>query len=119
MTTAEQRAEDWIAAWNSRDLDRILALYADNAEMASPKIAAYGVSPGGTLKGKENLRQYWSGALEKQPSLRFSLDRVSASPDSIALLYTVHRGHIVCEYLQYREDGRIVRAAAHHAPEPH
>jgi ketosteroid isomerase-like protein len=39
MMTAEfaaQFAEEWIAAWNSHDLDRILSHYADDFEMASP-----------------------------------------------------------------------------------
>ena len=36
---AAQFAEEWVAVWNSRDLDRILAHYADDFEMASPYIA--------------------------------------------------------------------------------
>lgn len=116
---ADCRAKKWIAAWNSHDLNRILALYTEDAEMASPKIAAYGGSPNRTLKGKVKLRKYWSEAIAKQPSLRFRLNRVFASPDSLALLYTDHRGLVVCEYLQYGADGRIIRAAAHHAPELH
>ncbi len=119
MTTANRRATDWIAAWNSRDIDRILALYADDAVMASPKIAAYGASPDGILHGKANLRKYWSDALERQPSLYFRLDRVFAGPGSVVLLYTDHRGHHVCEYLQYGKAGEIIRAAAHHAETPH
>lgn len=118
MTIADHRADEWIAAWNSHDLNRILALYAEDAEMASPKIAAYGMSSNGTLKGKTKLRKYWSEALAKQPLLRFRLNRVFASPDSLALLYTDQRGHVVCEYLQYNAKGGIIRAAAHHAPEP-
>ena len=31
-------AADWIDAWNSQDLERILAHYADNFEMSSPGI---------------------------------------------------------------------------------
>jgi len=118
MNTANRRAADWIAAWNSHDIDRILALYADNAEMASPKIVTYGASPDGILRGKEKLRKYWSNALEKQPSLHFSLDQVFASPDSVVLLYTDHRDHHVCEYLQYGKAGEIIRAAAHHVETP-
>ena len=31
---------EWIAAWNSHDLERILALYAEDAEMTSDRIQA-------------------------------------------------------------------------------
>jgi ketosteroid isomerase-like protein len=33
---------EWIAAWNSHDLERVLALYTDEAEMTSDKIQALG-----------------------------------------------------------------------------
>ena len=34
---------DWIAAWNSRDLERVLSLYAEDAEMTSEHIPALGI----------------------------------------------------------------------------
>ena len=33
---------EWIAAWNSRDLERVLALYDENSEMTSDRIQALG-----------------------------------------------------------------------------
>ena len=36
---------EWIAAWNSHDLERILALYAEDAEMTSDRIQALGSRP--------------------------------------------------------------------------
>lgn len=33
--SSAQFAEEWVAAWNSRDLGRILPHYADDVEMAS------------------------------------------------------------------------------------
>jgi uncharacterized protein (TIGR02246 family) len=29
---------EWVAAWNSHDLERVLALYAEDSEMTSDKI---------------------------------------------------------------------------------
>ena len=45
---------EWIAAWNSRDLERVLALYAENSEMTSDRIPALGFDASGTLRGKAN-----------------------------------------------------------------
>jgi hypothetical protein len=38
-TTAEHFAENWVAAWNSRNLPRILEHYEEDFEMSSPLIA--------------------------------------------------------------------------------
>ncbi len=59
---ADSRRE-WIAAWNSGDLERIFALYADDFEMRSPLIAERGFSPDGSLRGKHAIRLYWGGGL--------------------------------------------------------
>ena len=64
---------EWIAAWNSRDLERVLALYSDDAEMTSDKIQALGFEASGTLRGKASLRMYWGKALALLPNLRFDL----------------------------------------------
>jgi len=52
---------EWISAWNSHDLDRILTLYAEDAEMTSDRIQVLGLAASGTLRGKERLRMYWEG----------------------------------------------------------
>ena len=40
-------AQRYYAAWNARDLEAILALYAEDIEFSSPYIAALGFSPDG------------------------------------------------------------------------
>jgi hypothetical protein len=37
---AERFAKEWVAAWNSHDLELILAHYEDDFEMSSPIITA-------------------------------------------------------------------------------
>ena len=105
---------NWIAAWNSRDLERILALYADDSEMTSDKIQALGFDSSGTLRGKAKLRMYWEKALQLVPDLHFDLIDVFISPDSVVMLYTNDRGGRICEYLRVDADGRIVQGSANH-----
>ena len=40
MTESEATrfAQEWVAAWNSRDLERILSHYADDVEVTSPLV---------------------------------------------------------------------------------
>ena len=41
-------AREWIAAWNSHDLERIFAHYTDDFSMSSPLIVQRGFDPSGT-----------------------------------------------------------------------
>jgi hypothetical protein len=104
----------WIEAWNSRDLDRILALYDDDAEMTSAGIVRLGLNAEGRLRGQDNLRAYWTEALRDLPDLCFALLEVAASPDSVIVRYRNDRGEIVSEYLRLGRDGRIVQGSSNH-----
>ena len=105
---------DWIEAWNSRDLERILALYADECEMTSDKIQALGFDSSGTLRGKAKLREYWGKALQLVPNLQFDLIDLFVSPDSVVVLYANERGAKICEYLRIDAERRIVQGSANH-----
>ena len=112
---ATRFAADWIAAWNAHDLDRILAHYADDFEMASPVIAQLMNEPTGRLKGKEAIRSYWAQALSRHPGLRFELLHVLAGAVSVTIVYRGHRG-VSAEVFGFDADGKVERAAAHYGP---
>ena len=105
---------DWIAAWNSRDLERILALYADACEMTSDKVQMLGFDSSGTLSGKASLRMYWGKALQLVPGLHFDLIDLFVSPDSVVVFYANERGGRICEYLRVDAGGKIVQGSANH-----
>ena len=104
----------WIAAWNSHDLERVLALYAEDSEMTSDKIPALGFDPSGTLRGKPKLRAYWGKALELLPDLQFTLIDSYVSPDSLVVFYQNERGAKICEYLRLNAEGKIIQGSANH-----
>ena len=105
----------WIAAWNSRDLERVLALYADDAEMTSDHIVRLGFSVQGSLRGKHNLRAYWSKGLAAATDLHFKTIGIYTSPNSLIVHYENQRGQEICEYLRIDRDGQIVQGSANHA----
>jgi ketosteroid isomerase-like protein len=104
----------WIAAWNSRDLERVLTLYADDAEMTSDLIAQLGFSVQGSLRGKHNLRAYWTKALAANTDLHLEAIAVYTSPNSLIVHYENQRGQKICEYLRVGRDGKIVQGSANH-----
>ena len=105
---------EWIAAWNSHDLERILALYTDDSEMTSDRIPLLGLDASGTLRGKHRLRQYWEIAFQRLPNLHFDLIEIYVSPDSLVVFYRNERGQKICEYLRVGAEGKIRQGSANH-----
>lgn len=70
---ADRFAQNWLSAWNSHDLERILNHYDDDFEMSSPVISKLVGEKTGTLKGKSAIRDYLAKALSNAPELHFSL----------------------------------------------
>ena len=69
---AERFAKEWIAAWNSHDLDRILAHYEDDFEMSSPFIRLIAGEAAGKLRGKATIGAYWPKRCKKSPTFASS-----------------------------------------------
>jgi ketosteroid isomerase-like protein len=108
--------QEWIAAWNTRDLERVLSLYSEDTEMTSDKISLLGFGASGTVRGKAGLRAYWAAALKRLPDLHFELIDVYVSPDSLIVFYTNERGARICEYLRLDAEGKIRQGSANHLP---
>lgn len=107
-------AEEWIAAWNSHDLDRILSHYTDDFEFSSPLIVDLMGEPSGTLRGKAAIRTYWTKGLARQPSLRFTLIEVLCGVRSVVIHYARHDGRHAAEWFELDADGAVVHSAAHY-----
>jgi hypothetical protein len=122
MTEAEAQefALEWIAAWNSHDLERILRHYTEDVEIISPLAEAF-LGPGRvTVRGKEAARSYWGPALARYPELHFVLFRAYAGARSVLLHYQSVQGLVAAECVELADDGRIRRVQAHYAlgPDP-
>ena len=112
-STAEAFAEEWVAAWNARDLDRILAHYAPDIVFLSP--VAKKRLGNGRVSGIEALRSYWSAGLEAQPDLRFELEGWLAGCQCLTMLYRNHRGQRVAETVEFDARAKVVRSYACYA----
>jgi len=104
----------WVEAWNSRDLERVLTMYSEDTEMTSDRIPALGFNASGTVRGKDSLRAYWSKALSLITNLHFTLIDTYVSPDSVVVFYQNERGHRICEYLRLDDAGKIKQGSANH-----
>jgi len=114
---AQAFAQQWAAAWNERDVERVLAHFEDDVTFTSPTaLAVVGVA---TLRGKQALRDYWNKAVARIGSLRFTVDRAlwDAEHRELAILYESDidgRKRRVSENLTFGASGLVTRAEVFH-----
>lgn len=109
-------ARAWIDAWNCHDLERILAHYADDVVLTTPRAAVVVPESDGVIRGKAALRAYWAKALAAAPGLRFELEDVLSTVDGVTLLYRNHRGERAAETCVWDADGRVARSWVAYSP---
>jgi predicted ester cyclase len=112
---AQEFARDWVEAWNSHNIDRILTHYDDDVVLVSP-VALNLLKNDGSVRGKDALRAYFLRGLEAYPDLRFDLKDVLWGLETIVLLYANNvRGNKTAEVMQISLAGKVLRVWANYA----
>ena len=112
---AKQFASRWISAWNSHDLEAILSHYDDDVVLTSPVAAKLLNDPSGTVSGKTALREYFRRGLEAFPNLQLELQDVMFGLSSLVLCYKNQRGTKTAEFMEFAEDGKVIRVVANYS----
>ena len=112
---SRQFADHWIHAWNSHDLEAILAHYSADVVLTSPVAAQLLNDPSGTVSGREALSAYFERGLEAYPSLTFTLHDVLCGLDTVVLYYANHKGTKTAEVMQLGPDNKVVRVLANYS----
>lgn len=110
-------AARWADAWNRLDVEAVLGHFHDDVIFTSPKALAVVGSP--VVRGKDSLRAYWTAALARVGSLRFTVERVLYDPArrELAIIYTSEidgQAKRVSENLTFDEHGKVVSAEVFH-----
>lgn len=84
---AERFAEEWIEAWNSHDLDRILSHYTEDFSIETPMALKLFPHTKGIIKGKVEIREYWKVGIERIPDLKFELLDLLTGINNLAIYY--------------------------------
>ena len=107
--------DDWIEAWNARDVERVLGHFTDDAVFTSPK--ALETVGSATVRGKAAMRDYWAKRTAVIRSLRFTLDHF-VFDDETRQIHIVYEAAIdgrrvrACEMLRFGDDGHAVAGEA-------
>jgi len=111
-------AYEWFAAFNAHDLEKLLALYADDAQHYSPKLKLRQPETNGLIIGKEALRSWWRDSFDRLPTLRYEPVKFIAEHSSIFMEYTRYVDGedrmTVGEVLEIR-DGQITASRVYHS----
>jgi ketosteroid isomerase-like protein len=117
LDEARRFADEWVAGWNSHELDRIMKHYADDVVFRSPVAARIIEGSDGTVLGIDALRAYWAEGLRRIPDLHFELIEVYAGIDTVVLNYRNQTGQLVNEVLTFQA-GLIVSGIGTYGPLP-
>jgi 8-oxo-dGTP pyrophosphatase MutT (NUDIX family) len=113
----EAVARRWLEAFNGRDLDRLLSLYAEDAIHTSPKLRVKDPPTNGRIRGQAALRAWWADSMQRLPGLQYKAKHLTASGDRVFMEYErVNPGeasYMVAEVLVVRS-GRIVESYVYH-----
>jgi hypothetical protein len=120
MTESEIKgfARQWVAAWNSHDLDAIMSHYDAHVVLISPIAAKILENPSGTVEGDAALRNYFKRGLELYPDLRFELLDVMCGLSSIVLCYKNQKGTRTAEFMEFGKNAKIIRVVANYSASP-
>lgn len=111
---AAKFAEEWIEAWNTRNLDSVLEHYAEDIELTSPLIVQLTGDPTGTLKGKPAIREYFAKGIARFPDAHFDLIEALAGVNSIVIYYKAVLEKRAAETCIFGSDGKIIKSMVHY-----
>src|SRR6478735_4822990 len=101
MIFPDRWADQWIDAWNRRDLEALLQLYSEDIQLRSPFSKVY--AGDGIVKGKAALRDYWGEAMRRMPNLSLKKIAVYTGHLALALHYRDQAGRNCIETVLFNE----------------
>jgi ketosteroid isomerase-like protein len=108
-------AQDWVDAWNSHDLERILSHYDDEMRLVSPVALKLLNNGDGVVQGKAALREYFRRGLDAFPNLHFDLIDVLWGAETIVVYYANKvRGNKTAEVMQMSPAGKVSKVWANY-----
>jgi limonene-1,2-epoxide hydrolase len=113
----QQIAIRWFDAFNTKNLENLLALYDEDAQHFSPKLKIRQPETNGLIIGKEAMRVWWQDAFDSLPTLHYKVTSLTANTDRVFMEYTRQvlgeADMLVAEVLDIK-DGKIVFSRVYH-----
>jgi SnoaL-like domain len=85
--TTQSIIQQWIAGFNTQDVQAIVNLYAMNATHYSPRLLKMQPSTNGLITGHEALKNWWLDAFKRLPTLQYNLLEILETTEEIIITY--------------------------------
>jgi ketosteroid isomerase-like protein len=79
--------QEWLEGWNGRQLDLVMAHYAEDATFQSPTVLLRVPGSDGTVRGRAAIRDLYEKSLALFPALRFEMEDCIERESGVMLLY--------------------------------
>ncbi|EDO27660.1 predicted protein, partial [Nematostella vectensis] len=76
-----------IVPFNEKNIEKLLALYDDEAKHFSPKLKIRQPETKGLIEGKNAMYSWWKETFEKLPSLHYKVTSLTANTDRVFMEY--------------------------------
>jgi limonene-1,2-epoxide hydrolase len=111
-------ASHWLSVFNEHNLEKLLALYHEEAVHYSPKLKIRHPETEGLINGREALRAWWQEAFTRLPSLHYRMLTLTANEERVFMEYmrevTGEDDLRVGEVLEIRA-GKIIASRVYHS----
>lgn len=118
MKSLNDLAQEWLEAFNQRDLERLLSLYTEDAVHLSPKLQIKKPHTEGRVQGKAALRSWWQESFQNLPTLHYRQKAISCGERRVVLEYVRElKGEeklAVAEVFETNAQNQIIRSAVYH-----
>ncbi len=115
--TLQSIAFRWFEAFNTKQLDKLLSLYDEEAQHFSPKLKIHQPETKGLVVGKDAMRAWWQDAFNRLPSLHYKVTSLTANSDRIFMEYIRQvdgeEDMLVAEVLDVK-NGKIIASRVYH-----
>lgn len=115
--TLQSIAFRWFEAFNTKQLEKLLSLYDDEAQHFSPKLKIRQPETNGLVVGKAAMRAWWQDAFDRLPSLNYKVTSLTANADRVFMEYIRQvdgeDDMLIAEVLEVRE-GKIIASRVYH-----
>jgi ketosteroid isomerase-like protein len=113
----ESIAIQWFEAFNTHNLEALLALYHNDARHFSPKLKIRKPETNGYVQGKDALRDWWQDAFNRLQTLKYSYTSLTANERRVFMEYVRsvegEENMLVAEVLEI-EKGLITASRVYH-----
>jgi hypothetical protein len=107
-------ADVWLAAWRDRDLDAIMACYAEDVDFVAASVVRRWGRADGRLHGRDELRVHFEQGLKLAPDLTFTEEALLSSPGGYALFYRRENGNRALDVVELGAAGLATHVRAFH-----